>query len=59
MATFWIVPSIDYLHRVTDAHPGYGVETADGFKTIAAVGVGLVHFLLDGVSGGDCAPAYQ
>ena len=43
MATFWVVPSIDLLWRVTNAAPGFALTTADGLKPVEAVGVALVY----------------
>ena len=43
MATYWIVPSIDYLWRVTNDSPGFGVTTADGVIPALAVGIALVY----------------
>ena len=46
MATFWVVPSVDLLWRVTNAQPGFALTTADGLKPVEAVGVVLVYLRL-------------
>ena len=43
MATFWVVSSIDYLWRVTNNSPGFGITTADGVIPALAVGIALVY----------------
>ena len=46
MATFWVVPSVSMLHRVTNPKPGFSIETANGMVPVSAVGVALAYFLL-------------
>ena len=46
MATFWVVPSVDMLSRVTNPNPGFSIETANGMVPVTAVGIAMAYFLI-------------
>ena len=47
MATFFIVPSADYLTSITDPSPRFSVETVAGHVPVQAVGTAHVGLLCD------------
>jgi len=42
MATYWVVPSTDFLWRVASDNPGFALTTADGLVAASAVGEAIV-----------------
>ena len=42
MATYWVVPSTDFLWRVSSDNPGFALTTADGLVAASAVGEAIV-----------------
>ena len=46
MATYWVVPSVDFLDRITHATPGFSVATAGGMQPVVAIGEAVVHFMV-------------
>jgi hypothetical protein len=43
MATFWVVGDRELLWQVTNASPGFGLDSADGLVPVEAVGTALVY----------------
>ena len=43
MASLWIVHSLSMLNSVTNASPGFSINTANGSATVQAVGTALVY----------------
>ena len=44
-ASSFVVPSIDYLIRITDSKPSFPIATANGDTLPEAVGVAGIHLL--------------
>ena len=54
MSTHFVVPDISMLRTVTDRSPGIGVDTANGFSRVEAVGTALVYLYHGKTTGWAC-----
>ena len=54
MSTHFIVPDISMLRTVTNRSPGIGVDTANGFSRVEAIGTALIYLNHGGTVGWAC-----
>ena len=54
MSTHFIVPDASMLHTVTNRSPGIGVDTANGFSRVEAIGTALIYLNHGGKVGWTC-----
>jgi len=54
MSTHFIVPDVAMLRTITDSSPGIGVDTANGFSSVVAIGTALVYLFHGGAVGWVC-----